>query len=860
MTRRLGRYQELLNRAADEAQKHQLSELIVMVGIPADLSYWFDGLRRTRLILQHDKEEFDELLQAVGSPETTQTWLDRITLGEELARPMIESPDDPMSLEMGTPEAGKPHPLAHFCLSVCPHWTALFYEQDPSATPEQQNAYKALQAIVLRCVLAAHVRTRDVREFLDLYQEWRGITDKVAGLKGDHPVRRIEAASRSLRRLAHVDFAPYIEWFVREDETLIEMCDAVGEQLDNAATPAPGVKDVSAGLRGILGDLRRLGELVLGTVSVRSRGPSAARGETRREWPDGYIRITRGRLAFSVEQLDDETRLLRIFECADRRKLSPSDWDEPGPPPIDASDQSGMTIMENSDAWEGPRRLQSERQVAQIARQSTAPTHDRASLTHWQVTKLLNALPKVESELRSYLIVSLATGRDLAMLGLPILSRIPSRPPKIAFLAGAQPAWIVRIDPPAFADASVTNAERRTTSVLKLPDLLGFAACLGQPAPSIVTWSSDIRPRARTWLRQELWDPSLCLGALDSFLSRRLLELTGGELGLQQLLLGSPWQHAQSSAHYTARSLEVAVKLYRRALRIPDITMPATLPNTPALPCEAPEDAMPPTPPDEQVAGVHAGEDRGVGSASAPSVAIGARRVPTVDSVRALLKALAGQAAETTGTARRNALTAYTLVAFNVGAAGRGFGTRRLQDVIRPYGLIVLAEKGKAYNERLVPLAPTLAALLDAYLNALAGWGYRPEGPYGLFCWWNGGIGPEEPFTPKRFSALAGALGFDLELYALRRFARSELIERGAPPEDVDALMGHWLDLLSPHDKLSTYPIRRLRALANGAVELLLRDLEIQASAWTDPIRLRKAIAHDTVETPSQAPGTEAPT
>jgi hypothetical protein len=859
MTRQIDRYQEPLKLAADEAQRRQLSELIVWIGIPPDLCYWRDGLRRIRLILEDDEKEFDRLLKAVGSPDTTQTWRARIVLGVRTAKPMIESREDPMRFKMGRQAANERHPLAHFCLGMCPLWVALFYAQDPSATPEQQGAYKALQAKVLRYILAAHVLTRDVPQFLALYAEWRGITAKVSDLKADHPVSRIQAASRSLRRLAHVDFAPYIEGFVGKHKTLIEVCDAVGEQLDNTATPAPEVKDVSAELRVMLGDLRRLGALVLGTADLRSGGPSAARGETRRERPDGYIRVTRSRLALSVEELDGESRFIRVFENAERRKLSDSDWDEPGPPPIDSADQSGITILESSDAWEGPRRLQSERQLAQIARRSTAPTFDSASLTHWQVKTLLSKLPGVDPALRSYLIASIAIGRDLADLGVPIRSKIPKKPPEIAFLAGGQPAWIVRIDPPAYADKNVAKAERPTTRVVELPDLLGFAACLAQPRPTNVTWGSDIRSRALAWLRYALWDPSLRLGALHGFLARRLLEVTGGELGLHQLLIGSSWLHSGSSAHYTARSLEVAVDLYRRALYVPKDGMPATLPNTSASPREAPEDAMSPTPPDEQVAGVPAGHDPGVGSASDPSVAIGARRVPTLDSVRELLEALAGEVARTTGAARRNALTAYTLVAFNIGAAGRAFETRRLQDVIRPYGLVALAEKGSAYNERLVPLAPTLVALLDAYLNALAGWGYPSDGPYGLFCWWHGRIQPEGPFTPERFRAFAGALGFDLELYALRRFARTELIERGAPPEDVDALLGHWLHLLSPHDRLSMYPMRRLRALADDLIESLLRDLGIQASAWTDPIRRRKALAHDTVETPSEAAGVEAP-
>jgi hypothetical protein len=863
MKRRLHRYQELLNSAADQKKKQQLSALISLVGIPPDLCYWFDGLERTQQILLDGEEEFDQLLEAVhgANPRTVVTadWLDWIELGDRLAKPMIEPEGDPMSLPMGRLKAEDKHPLTHYCLGICPHWAALFYEMSPSATSEQQQAYQALQAKVSRYILAAHARTRDP-SFVDRYAEWRGISAEVAGLNADQPVGRIQAASRSLRRLAHADFAGYIEWLDNVDQTLVDLCDAAGKQLKSEPAPTAGERDVRTELGIILGDLRRLGELVLGTAKLRAQESSRARRATRREWPDGYIRITGHRLSLSEEKLDDETRLLRIFEHADHRKLSPSDWDEPGPPPIDPADEIGIAILASSEAWEGPRRLQSERQIALIARQSTAPTLDRSSLTPWQVKRLLDTLPKVEPKLRSYLIASLATGRDLAEDGVQILTTCPRSPPKIAFLADAQPAWIVRIDPPAFAGTNVSKAERRTTSVLKLPDLLGFASCLGQPAPSTVTRSDEIRSSALGWLRHALWDPSLSLAALHGFLARRLLELTGGDLGLHQLLLGSSRQHSGSSAHYTTRSSRDALDLYCQALSLPANGMPATLPNAPEMPNEAPEDTVPSTPPDEQMAGVPAGDDPGVGSASHRSVVIGARRVPSLDSVGKLVKSLAKKIAQSTGAELRNALTAYTLVAFNVGAAGRALETRRLRDFSRAYRLVVLAEKGKAYNERLVPLAPTLDVRLDAYLNALASWGCSPDGPYGLFCWWNECIEPAGSFTPKHFSTLAEALGFDLDLYALRRFARSELIERRASPEDVDALMGHWLHLLSPHDPLSTYPMRRLRALVNDAVETLLRDLEIHTLVWPPPIRRRKPLAHDTVETSSQAQRAEAST
>jgi len=818
MTRQLGRYRTLLHLAVDPEQREQLSALISLVGIPPDLCYWFDGLRRTKYILRADQVEFDQLLGMVGSAKTTADWLDWIELGDRLSPSLIEPQDDPMSLTMGRVKTGDNHPLNHYCLSICPHWSALFYEMDPGATSKQQQAYKALQAKVSRYILAAQALTRDAT-FVDRYAGWRGICAEVTRLKGDQPVGRIQAASRSLRRLAHTSFGRHIELFDSGEKTLVDLCDAVDEQLAEQEAPTTTAeKDTHQELRIILGDLRRLGELVCGTAKARTKGPLGPRGVTRHDWPDGYIRITGDRLALGVEELDDGVKFSRVYEYSRLGKPSRSHWNEPGPPAFDPADQIGISILEyvgDTPDREGPRRLQSERQAALLARLSTVHTLGRTDLSLWQIDRIFSKLGETEPELRGYLIASLATGRDLAERGLPILTKTPKKPPEIAFLLEAQPSWLIRIDPPAFADAELADAERPTSRLIQLPDLRGFAACLKRPPESSfaaaggeaeserfaaclkrplqrsVTWGPEIRPKALDWLRRTLWDPSPSLRVLHGFLLRRLLDEANGDLGLIHLLIGTTLSHSNSAAHYTARSVSTVVEHYRRALGPLQEGNPASSNSTP--------------------------------------LAIGARRVPTFDSIFNLVKALASQVDASSGAAYRNALTAYTLVAFNVGTAGRAFETRRLQDVIRAYGLVVLAEKGAPYNQRVVPLAPALDAQLVAYLNVLAGWGYPSDGPHGLFCWWDGGTQPAGPFTPERFSTLAKEWCFDLDLYALRRFARSELLERGASPEDIDALMGHWLHLLSPHDRLSTYPPRRLRALADGVIETLLQDLGFKA-------------------------------
>lgn len=85
--------------------------------------------------------------------------------------------------------------------------------------------------------------------------------------------------------------------------------------------------------------------------------------------------------------------------------------------------------------------------------------------------------------------------------------------------------------------------------------------------------------------------------------------------------------------------------------------------------------------------------------------------------------------------------------------------------------------------------------------------------------------GEPERFRPTHFLTIARP-AFELELYALRRFARTHLREvHQVTGEDMDAWMGHWLYRVSPHDRLSTYPMRRLWELVEGPVEAMLREV-----------------------------------
>lgn len=789
--RRLDRYRELIDLGSGDEERAQLSRVIVQVGIPPDLCYLRDGLARTRRILKADTDAFDELLKASGSEERVQDWVSRVDLAIALVDTMPRIPDDPIDMPMQRFSEEEGHPLNKYCMGMCPYWAVQFHELPETVAEAARIQYSELHDLVSRYLLVAQARARD-DNFLERYAKWAkdGKLPKPGAQK--LPAGRIEAAALALRRLSAAEYRRHVSSLAAPSDRLAErvaQAEDYAELLIDAGLNLP--QDEIKGFIRMLDSFRLLDELVWQNAGYLKRRVREFSRAERTLGPDGYVRLGKRGLVLASEQLEAGGTLVRILRDPVSRAVSSESAERLDAPEVDTADQLGVLILDRAEYDQvapGQRRLQAERQAKLLARYSSSPSLDRSSLTAWQISRIRTELKAVEPpQLRAYLVASLATGRDFAGSSLPVFEEQPRDVPAISFVNDLEPSWLLRIDPPAWAETEPVAAERTSEPVLRLPDVLGFSECLrGKPVTEL-SWDESIRSKALEWLQCILWDNTISLRSIHGLLARRLLEESQGDLALVRFIADARVAHAESAAHYSAVTAGAAVQLYLKALE-------------------------------------HEREQSKT-SVSAPSRVVGARRVPTLEAVKALVGSAKEKLKKAPGVDRKNALTFYTLLGFNLGVAGRAYETRRILDFVRAHGLAVLAEKGSSYNNRLVPLAPTLKRQLGAYQSALAGWGYAPTGEHGLFCHWGGDGKPKGPFSPKMFAEFAQDRGFDLELYSLRRFIRTELVQRGASPEDVDAFMGHWFNLLSPHDPFSTYPSSRLVLLAESHIEGILTDI-----------------------------------
>jgi hypothetical protein len=342
-----------------------------------------------------------------------------------------------------------------------------------------------------------------------------------------------------------------------------------------------------------------------------------------------------------------------------------------------------------------------------------------------------------------------------------------------------------------------------------LNDQTGFHALLkhfgldhdGQPARRL----SGVRRKAiPQWLRQTLPDADASLSLCAQFLFYRLLSISRGDLGIARLITGTVHSHGGSIAHYAHYEAPRLWHAYWQAWS---------------------------TDPRPYVA--NAG-DRDPDSSNATTVrGYGAKRVPTTEAVRRLVTFLQEQIRSARrGAERSNFYTAYTLAGLVLGLGMRPVTEPRLMDFGEGVAdLLVVTYLDKArtdYHRRINAVPRSLATHLDRYARFLRTqdrW-RNPQNPLPpVFRYIDPLTGTQERFKPSDFERLAGQI-FGLELYALRRFARTRLIEDPeVHAEDLDGYMGHWFHRVSPHDPLSTYPMMRLHEFARGPVSRMLQGV-----------------------------------
>lgn len=380
----------------------------------------------------------------------------------------------------------------------------------------------------------------------------------------------------------------------------------------------------------------------------------------------------------------------------------------------------------------------------------------------------------------------------------------------------AERQWAVVAPPPAWASKSVTRCERPQwtdirlrdhTGVLELLETHGFAV----PGQPLGRPTASRRREIERWAGVRLPRTDSPLSGCGTFLFGRLLEVSRGDLGIARLITGRTHAHSESIAHYAYYDARYVWNAYSQCWSA-------------AAPAGRPPDR---------------GQPRG--PVPNTSNGYGARRVPTVDAVKALICQLQQRIRGAKGAERHNPYTAYTWLGMVLGTGLRPVVEPHLFPFASRVGsqqVVTYLDKARTDYHRRVSVVPRLlAAHLDRYAHYVRGLD-RDSTNSGEFrrhpfryraC----ETGQFRAFRPGDFEEICEQ-DFDLELYSLRRFFRTQLMQDpNLTAEDVDAAMGHWFDGLSPHDRLSTYPMMRLHGLAMGVADRLLRAVSFKP-LWID--------------------------
>jgi len=801
-----------------------------------------------------------------------EVWHRRVASGAQAA---VRDPPDATDSGSASAEPRIRHPLAGYCLSVAFHWSNLFYALEPAAawsSPGDGEAavYDEMMAEFSAYVLAAQ-STIDADTYMAFVAKW-WTHDRLPAqsLYSDRRLAsRVARASRAMRRLSCLKHR--------------ELFDQLADRANGSSLPERVERALGATLKEddkvLLRAIDRLFESV--QLDRRPAGNDKARGQsgkkastsTRRpahnKFKDGYLRNAYQPVVLTLDVMENGLRIESLtsmphtvetlaLELVERMPWNGSEDDDEDKETEDGTLQGGdraavveaskknrlerareearvqldgqewfpvqegsgegdlvaLQIDQESEDDAAPiRAITSNRHVAEhVRRHHLAHGLSRDRLTLPEARVLLEGLLRqpVETEFREVwvgLAASLALGRSLESVSRLLIHDGKAHPGltlgRIHYCLGSG-QWVLPTPPPAWADMAMTGAERKQWQQIFLFDQTDFRALLEHfdlnhegEVLKVLTKShrkaaqmivAELLPRADA-------TPAQCAG----FLFHRLLATGNGDLGMARQITGVDHSHAASIHHYAHYPVKRIWKAYRDAW------------NLMWIPGRGPQ-----ANPDE------------VGAVAG----VGAKRVPTVTAVKGLLDGLQGLMTEGTPVQRHNAYTAYTLVGLVLGIGMRPVVEpviRNIADLRSQRLVVTFLDKARTdYHRRVNAIPPSLESHLAHYADYLATLRRQPElmerAPM-VFVYRDPATGEPARFQPRHFNALVEAF-FPLELYAMRRFARTYLrVIHDVPGEDVDAFMGHWLHQLSPHDRLSAYPMRRLRELADGAVEAMLKSV-----------------------------------
>lgn len=845
------------------------------------LDYLADGLVRSRGCVRSFSAEFEYCLRAVPGtrlePEELIGEIDHLLRWVEL---QSWAADDGRLKVMARESADAPHPLAGDCLSVNFHWPNLFYTLEPQdsvgAGPPADSSHQPYERLMeeFSIYVVAAQSTIPPEAYSRFCREWWVAKSQPA--RAPFPqhrlFNRVAGASRAMRKLTLKEYTSLFTALrnLSGDVPFYERVFAAKgkrwTQDEQTALNAIALmlEDVVPGWR------RRTGNYLKGGETVGAQVPS---GVKRREFRDGYVRVSGTDCVATT--YESESGIL--FESIIPKPQTPTDLVAEYVEQLKEDEQAHALESDAKKASKAEkerakaeRALERERRIALATAEAEAeldghewlPVDDTAgdiqidaailptdskisgvspgSNSRWaaehrrrhhlshrlvpgrlglaEIKSVLAAMMQVDPESENAkaivcLHAGIALGRSLqdacsllihqSMPGLGIDAE------RIHYVLDDR-QWIVFTPPPAFESRNPRSVQERIRwPMIRLADWTGFDHLLSHlglavPGQPVRRLSVSRTNAVADWLQEILPHDDIRLSSCPRLLFNLLLDTNNGDLGIAQLISGQTRSHGGSVAHYSHYRAAELWAAYARAWGR-EYVIPA-----------ASEEQ------DQQPRGY------------------GAHRVPTRDSVRGLMQWLQTKLQATPLVERHNHYTAYSWAALVLGTAMRPVREPHIfspgEDAAEQLIVTFLDKARTDYHRRVNAVPKALAEHLYRYAQYLRSMdrliptddkrrqiAFRFVEP----------SGEVRAFRPSDFEALCSEV-FDFELYSLRRFARTELAGCGTlSGEDLDAYMGHWFDGVSPHDRLSTYPITRLHSVALHEVTNLLKAVSFKP-LWID--------------------------
>lgn len=790
---------------------------LAQLGVPPDLRYLHDGLSRSAEIIRMRHVEIDELLEGNIEPSLrSDALLVAIAAMQELASDEEWSGFGSIATKMERVTEADHHPLRKYCLSTLHHWSLLFYTtpKDLEKTHAGEYPVEFVVEEFTPYVLAAQSLV-PAQRFRDYCAMWwrRGKLPAIELIPISAIASRLRNATLVIRRLGTTAGLPLLKLLT--DASHDGFCSRLA-----AACTSNGLSDKENGRLNNIALLVESLQPDWRTPGRRRRGITDRRRSASRAIEDGYTRVAPLVVGCEVETESGivVSSLYREADSTGDESDSADDEFMPLGDRVVGDSISTFTIAigEPSSIRISAQPIQSRWAAEHVRRDCFAHALSRTRVLDADVDAIWAAMqsPPDDTDLRELIVrlhASLVHGLPIKETGRIVFSgqRLDGNlDVRTVVYRTDLHIWEIRLFPPAYGDMNPLPVERPVGEWLQLADCTrfgamldryGFGSCASMPDRPL--GAKRVRKLAE-WMESVTGDRHATLSGCANYMLHRVLRADRGDLGAAHLLTGAPHSHARSVIHYSHYPQPTLSKIFQDALR------------SPAFP-EFDNQTL-----------THIDDGQAPG--------FGARRVPKVDAVRHLIVSLKEsiRAAIACNDLIRwhNSFTTYTIVAMTLGLALRAIRDPHLLDIGDL--LTTFVDKARTdYHRRVVATPATLLAHMHHYAEFRkivdARYGASAFGPDMAFAYLDPTTKAFEPYRPKHFLDVVGD-AFPLELYSLRRFVRTSLLEiPSVSAEDIDAWMGHWHVGVGPHDPRSTYPVRRLIDLAQGPVSEMLARVDL---------------------------------